>query len=80
MGKRFKGEEIVRKVREIELAMNKGMDVQQAGRQAGISEQSYRGNRKSAKSGAVKSRTSGYSEEMEPVILMETAIAFSDID
>ena len=41
MGKRFKAEEIVMKLREIELAMNKGMDVQQACRQAGISEQSY---------------------------------------
>jgi len=41
MGKRFKAEEIVMKLREVELAMNKGMDVQQACRQAGISEQSY---------------------------------------
>jgi len=41
MGKRFKTEEIVMKLREVELAMNKGMDVQQASRQAGISEQSY---------------------------------------
>jgi len=41
MGKRFKAEEIVMKLREIELAMNKGMDVQQACREAGISEQSY---------------------------------------
>ena len=41
MGKRFKAEEIVMKLREVELAMNKGMDVHQACRQAGISEQSY---------------------------------------
>ena len=41
MGKRFKAEEIVMKLREIELAMKKGMDVQQACREAGISEQSY---------------------------------------
>ena len=41
MAKRFKAEEIVMKLREVELAMNKGMDVQQACRQAGISEQSY---------------------------------------
>ena len=41
MGKRFRAEEIVMKLREIELAMNKGMDVQQACREAGISEQSY---------------------------------------
>ena len=41
MGKRFKAEEIVMKLREIELAMNKGIDVQQACREAGISEQSY---------------------------------------
>ena len=41
MGKRFKAEEIAMKLREIELAMNKGMDVQQACREAGISEQSY---------------------------------------
>lgn len=41
MGKRFKAEEIVMKLREIELSMNKGMDVSQACRQAGISDQSY---------------------------------------
>jgi len=41
MGKRFKAEEIVMKLREVELAMNKDMDIQQACRQAGISEQSY---------------------------------------
>ena len=29
------------KLREVELALNKGMDVVQASRQAGISEQSY---------------------------------------
>jgi len=41
MGKRFKAEEIVMKLREIELSMNKGMDVAQACRQAGVSDQSY---------------------------------------
>jgi len=41
MGKRFKAEEIVMKLREVELAMNKGMDAAQACRQAGGSEQSY---------------------------------------
>ncbi len=41
MGKRFKAEEIVMKLREIELAMSKGMDAVQASRQAGVSEQSY---------------------------------------
>ncbi len=41
MGKRFKAEEIVMKLREIELSMNRGMDVAQACRQAGISDQSY---------------------------------------
>ncbi len=41
MGKRFKAEEIVMKLREIELALGKGMDAPQACRQAGISEQSY---------------------------------------
>jgi len=41
MGKRFKAEEIVMKLREVELAMNKGMDITQACRQAGISDQSY---------------------------------------
>ena len=41
MGKRFKAEEIVMKLREIELAMNKGMETSQACRQAGVSEQSY---------------------------------------
>ena len=41
MGKRFKAEEIMMKLREIELAMSKGMDVVQASRQAGVSEQSY---------------------------------------
>lgn len=41
MGKRFKAEEIVMKLREVELALNRGMDVIQASRQAGISEQSY---------------------------------------
>lgn len=41
MGKRFKAEEIVMKLREIELAMNKGMETSLACRQAGVSEQSY---------------------------------------
>ena len=41
MGKRFKAEEIVMKLREVELAMNKGMDAAQACRQAVVSEQSY---------------------------------------
>jgi transposase-like protein len=39
--KRFKAEEIVMKLREIELHTQKGMDIAQACRQAGISEQSY---------------------------------------
>ena len=41
MGKRFKAEEIVMKLREIELAQSKGMDIPEACRQAGVSEQSY---------------------------------------
>ena len=41
MGKRFKAEEIVIKLREIELMQNKGLDVIQSCRQAGVSEQSY---------------------------------------
>jgi transposase-like protein len=41
MGKRYKAEEIVMKLREIELAINQGMDVVHACRQAGISDQSY---------------------------------------
>ena len=41
MGKRYKAEEIVMMLREIELSINKGMDVVQACRQAGISDQSY---------------------------------------
>jgi putative transposase len=41
MGKRHKAEEIVMKLREIELFINQGMDVMQACRQAGISDQSY---------------------------------------
>jgi len=41
MGKRFKAEEIVMKLREIELALSKGMDTIQACRQSGVSEQSY---------------------------------------
>ena len=41
MGKRFKAEEIVMKLREIELSQSKGEDIHQACRQAGVSEQSY---------------------------------------
>jgi len=41
MGKRFKAEEIIMKLREIELAQSKGMDTIQACRQAGVSEQSF---------------------------------------
>jgi len=41
MGKRYKAEEIVMKLREIELFINQGMDIVQACRQAGISDQSY---------------------------------------
>ena len=41
MGKRYKAEEIVMKLREIELSINQGMDIVQACRQAGISDQSY---------------------------------------
>jgi putative transposase len=41
MGKRHKAEEIVMKLREIELSINQGMDIVQACRQAGISDQSY---------------------------------------
>ena len=41
MGKRYRAEEIVMKLREIELSINKGMDVVKACREAGISDQSY---------------------------------------
>ena len=41
MGKRYKAEEIVMKLREIELSINQGMDVVHACRQTGISDQSY---------------------------------------
>ena len=41
MGKRYKAAEIVMKLREIELSINKGMDVVKACREAGISDQSY---------------------------------------
>jgi len=41
MGKRFKAEEIVMNLREIELSQSRGLDIPQACRQAGISEQSY---------------------------------------
>jgi len=41
MTKRFKAEEIVMKLREIELFINQGMDVVKACREAGISDQSY---------------------------------------
>jgi len=39
--KRFKADEIVMKLREIELHTQKGMDIPQACRQTGISEQTY---------------------------------------
>ena len=41
MRKRYKAEEIVMKLREIELSINQGMEVVHACRQAGISDQSY---------------------------------------
>ena len=41
MGKRYRAEEIVMKLREVELSINKGMEVVQACRAAGISDQSY---------------------------------------
>jgi putative transposase len=41
MGKRYKAEEIVMKLREIELSINQGMDIVHACRQTGISDQSY---------------------------------------
>ena len=41
MGKRYRAEEIVMKLREVELSINKGMDVIKACREAGISDQSY---------------------------------------
>jgi len=41
MGKRYRAEEIVMKLREIELFINQGMEVVQACREAGISDQSY---------------------------------------
>jgi transposase-like protein len=41
MGKRYRAEEIVMKLREIELSINQGMDVVQACKEAGISDQSY---------------------------------------
>ena len=41
MAKRFKAEEIVMKLRELELSINQGMDVVKACREAGISDQSY---------------------------------------
>jgi len=41
MGKRYKATEIVMKLREIELSINKGLDVVKACRAAGISDQSY---------------------------------------
>ena len=39
--KKFKAEEIVMILRDIELAIGKGMDTPQACRNAGVSEQSY---------------------------------------
>jgi putative transposase len=41
MGKRHKAEEIVMKLKEIKLSINKGLGVVQACRQTGISNQSY---------------------------------------
>jgi transposase-like protein len=41
MGKRFKTEEIVMKLREAEILLGKGMDITSACRQIGISDQTY---------------------------------------
>ncbi len=41
MGKRFKSEEIITKLREVEIHLGKGLDTGDACRQAGISEQTY---------------------------------------
>ena len=41
MGKRFKAEEIVMKLREVEILTNKGMGTPEACRNIGISEQTY---------------------------------------
>ncbi len=41
MGKRFKAEEIVIKLREVEILTNKGMATPEACRNIGISEQTY---------------------------------------
>jgi putative transposase len=41
MGKKYKAEEIVMKLREIKFSINKGLHVVQACRQTGISNQSY---------------------------------------
>jgi len=41
MGKRFKIEEIVMKLREVEILLGKGMDISSACRQIGISDQTY---------------------------------------
>lgn len=41
MGKRFKPEEIIMKLREVEILMNKGMSAQEASRNVGITEQTY---------------------------------------
>ena len=41
MGKRFKAEEIVMKLREVEILTNKGMATPESCRNIGISEQTY---------------------------------------
>ncbi len=41
MGKRYKAEEIVLKLREVEIQQGKGLDVSGACRQVGISDQTY---------------------------------------
>ena len=41
MGKRYKTEEIVMKLREAEILLGKGMDIASACRQVGISDQTY---------------------------------------
>ena len=41
MGKRFKPEEIIMKLREVEILINKGIAAQEASRKVGITEQTY---------------------------------------
>ena len=41
MGKRFKPEEIIMKLREVEILINKGIVAQEASRKVGITEQTY---------------------------------------